>query len=245
MRPLTASELLRVWEQALPQPLITRLLLLLAAAWPEQSFQTLAELSIGQRDGYLLTLREWTFGPELVCQATCPTCGERLELRFNVAEIRVEPSSEPAQSLSLQAAGYEVSFRLPSSLDLLALIDFSDPADTQQRLLERCLLVVLHNGQPQPVQRLPEAVTTAVATRMAQVDPQADVQLTLSCPACSQLWAASFDIGAFFWAEINAWAYRILREVHLLASAYGWSETDILTMSPWKRQFYLKLILGA
>jgi hypothetical protein len=29
--------------------------------------------------------------------------------------------------------------------------------------------------------------------------------------------------------------------VHLLASAYGWSEGDILSMSPVRRQFYLEI----
>ena len=77
---------------------------------------------------------------------------------------------------------------------------------------------------------------------MAQADPQADVQLALSCPACSHQWQSVFDIVSFFWSEMNAWAYRILREVHILASAYGWREADILAMSPYRRQLYLKMV---
>jgi hypothetical protein len=33
-----------------------------------------------------------------------------------------------------------------------------------------------------------------------------------------------------------------VREVHLLASAYGWRESDILAMTPWRRQLYLELV---
>jgi hypothetical protein len=47
---------------------------------------------------------------------------------------------------------------------------------------------------------------------------------------------------SFFWMEVESWAYRILRQVHALASAYGWSEGDILAMSPWRRQFYLEMV---
>ena len=77
---------------------------------------------------------------------------------------------------------------------------------------------------------------------MAEVDPQADVQMDLTCPACGHQWQALFDIESFFWREISAWANRILREVHALASAYGWRESDILSMSTWRRQTYLNLI---
>ena len=83
-------------------------------------------------------------------------------------------------------------------------------------------------------------VVDAIVAHMAQADPQADIQLSLVCPQCGHQWQAAFDIASFFWSEINAWANRMLREVHILASRYGWSETDILAMSPWRRQFYLE-----
>ena len=76
---------------------------------------------------------------------------------------------------------------------------------------------------------------------MAETDPQADVQLALACPACGHTWQATFDIVSFFWSEINAWAYHTLREVHGLALAYGWTETDILALSPQRRQLYLEM----
>ena len=118
MRTLSALELLNVWERGLTQQPIQRALGLLAAACPETPPDALTKLSIGQRDGRLLMLREWTFGPQLVSLATCPRCGERLELTFKVSDIRVEPEAEPAEALSLSIAGYEVRFRLPDSLDL-------------------------------------------------------------------------------------------------------------------------------
>jgi len=78
--------------------------------------------------------------------------------------------------------------------------------------------------------------------RMAKADPQAEVLITMQCPACPHQWSAPLDIGAFFWAELNAWATRMLREVHLLAAAYGWREPDILALSPRRRQLYLEML---
>lgn len=94
------------------------------------------------------------------------------------------------------------------------------------------------------VSQLPESVITALSQRMAGADPQADVHLALDCPDCGHQWRAAFDIVSFFWSEIGVWAKRVLREVHILASAYGWREDDILAMSPWRRQVYLEM-LGA
>jgi hypothetical protein len=247
MRALSAPELLSIWEWGMAQPAAQRALALLAAASPDTPYDTLANLSIGQRDARLLTLREWAFGSQLVSVASCPDCDERLELNFGVSEIRVAAGSDPCadpEPLSLNVEGYEVRFRLPNSLDLAAVQNSQDLDATRRLLLERCLVAARHDGQAATADQLPAAVTTAIVARMEEADPQANVQLALSCPACGHAWQAAFDIVSFFWDEIDAWAYRTLRQVHRLASAYGWSQADILALSPWRRQFYLDLVNG-
>jgi hypothetical protein len=77
---------------------------------------------------------------------------------------------------------------------------------------------------------------------MAEADPQAEVRIALSCPGCSNQWSSVFDIVAFLWGEIEDWAQRLLLEVHALASAYGWSERDIVAMGPRRRRFYLEMV---
>lgn len=251
MRALSAPELLSVWEQGLAQPPVQRALTLLASACPETSPKQLAELSVGQRDTLLLTLREWMFGSQLQSMVSCPKCSDRLELSFKVSDVRVAAPAESAETLLLNVDNYEVRFRLPNSLDLVACANqiasttgFEDPSSAQQTLLERCLLAVCHHGQEQPVTQLPADVINAVEASMAEADPQADVQINLCCVACSHQWHSTFDIVSFFWSEINTWALRILREVHILASTYGWREADILAMSPYRRQLYLEMLVG-
>lgn len=243
MRALSASELLGVWERGLAQQPIQRALTLLSAAFPQTSPDVLAKLSIGQRDACLLTLREWLFGSQLVSLAMCPHCGERLELTFNVADIRVPSKAEPvSETFSLSLADYEVHFRLPNSLDLAAITSREGVAATRQMLLDRCLVTAHHNGEETLAHQLPAEIVDAIAQQMTQADPQADVHLDLTCPACNHQWQAPFDIVSFFWSEINTWAQRILGEVHTLAKAYGWSEVEILALTPWRRQFYLEMV---
>ncbi len=239
---LPARTLLNVWEQGLTRPPHLRALILLAAACPEMSLQSLAELSIGRRNAYLLTLREQTIGSHLTCRAVCSVCDEPLELNFEVSDIRTAPEATPPTTLELHTGDYEITFRLPNSLDLLALTEQSSEVSPRRQLLKRCLLAINCQGESQTIDQLPREVVAAIAAEMARADPQANVELSLSCPACAYQWSAPFDIISFFWEEINGWAYRTLYEVHKLASIYGWSEADILTMNPWKRQFYLKLV---
>jgi hypothetical protein len=79
---------------------------------------------------------------------------------------------------------------------------------------------------------------------MAERDPQAELLLDLTCPACAHRWEAPFDIVPFFWTEIATEAKRLLREVHTLARSYGWREADVLAMSATRRRSYLEVLDG-
>lgn len=241
MRALSAAELLSVWERGQSQPPVEKALALLTFACDGTPPEELALWSIGRRDDHLLTLREWAFGPRLQSIADCPACAARLELEFGVADIRVVPADSAVKELTLSVAGHEIHFRLPNSADLAGLSATEDTAANQLRLIERCVLSARRDEREVRADDLPAQVVSALAQRMAEADPQADVQLTLRCPACRHAWKAAFDIVSFFWSEISAWATRLLREIHLLASAYGWSEAEILALSPRRRQAYLEM----
>jgi hypothetical protein len=242
MHGLSAAELLAVWEQGRTAAPVERALRLLAAAEPEASAEALAALSIGRRNERLLRLRERTFGGSLEAVTACPACGERLELAFTVADLvrEAEETSDAVGPLWLEAQGWRVRFRLPSSADLAAVAGTGAAASTA--LLERCIEELEEAAEAGAGASLPPAIAAAVAERMAAVDPVADPELALSCPACDERWSSPFDVLAYFWAEIDAWARRTLREVHLLASAYGWTEAAILALSPQRRQAYIELV---
>src|SRR4051812_27885992 len=233
MRTLSASELLDAWERGLGQRPAERALTLLAAASPGTSPDALTGLSIGRRDAGLLAIREQTFGSSVTGIADCPNCSERIELTFDVSEIAMPDA--PVATESFTASG--VRFRLPDSRDLLALTGSGDVASGRALLLRRCVV-------DREADSLTDDDVAAIVSAMAEADPQADVQLDLSCPACQHQWFAVFDIASFLWTEVNAWAHRTLQDVHRLAVAYGWREPDILSLSPWRRQVYLEMADG-
>ena len=239
MRRLSASELLNVWETGLVQPPVRRALTLLAASRPESTADDLATLSIGQRDACLLELREKTFGPVLVCLTRCPACAERLEVTCNAGDLRVPSQPSEPSLLSLSADSFDVQFRPPNSFDLLAIANSNDLRDA---LWRRCVLSVQQRGEERTVDDLSSEVVDKIIELMGEADPQADVQVSFTCPSCAHRWLDAFDIVSFLWTEINSWAHRTLRDVHTLASAYGWRESEILALSPARREAYLHMV---
>jgi hypothetical protein len=240
---LTAADLLDFWERGLTNPLLKCVLDLLVIAYPELSFEQWKESPIGQRDRHLLDVREALFGSRLNCLTTCPKCSERLELGFEVAQLHAIPlNSQLQEKYLISIDDCEVQFRLPNSSDLLQISNLADVMLARRSLFERCVLQATRAGNPISIDDISEEVSNAIATRMAELDPQADMQILLTCPTCLCQWSTGFDIASFLWVEINAWASRILNEVHRLASAYGWSEAEILTLTPMRRQLYLDMI---
>jgi hypothetical protein len=241
MRALTAHDIVAVWERGERRHPVDRALVMLAAAWPASSLDELAELSIGRRDARLLAIREATFGPSLESFAECPSCGERLVFTMTTGEIRT-PEPEGTGEIEVRSGEHLLRFRLPNSRDLAALATADDPGSGARLLAERCLLGRSRDGSPVDDGDLPEAAVAALAGRMAECDPQAEVLIDMECLACAHRWQMLFDIAAFLWTEIAVAAKRLLREVHILARAYGWREADILSLSAARRQFYIEMV---
>jgi hypothetical protein len=244
MRVPSASELLSVWERCAEETPERRALALLSMACSDGPGDV-ARMSIGERDACLLTLREWMFGSAFECLALCPSCSVELELNFQVDDIRVPPAAQTDSTLAVEGPGYCVSFRLPNGSDLADAADLApghDVASLRRKLLERCVIEARYGERAVSSLELPEDLTMRISERMAQADPQANVDLALECAQCRHAWHSRFDIGTVLWSEIHAWAVRLLRDVHDLAWAYGWREADILGLSPRRRGFYLELI---
>jgi len=237
---LNAAILLDAWERGLPQGLPERALTLLSAwsAAPAESWQG---KSIGERDASLLRLREEVFGPWIEATASCPGCGATLQLAFDVGALR---ATAPAElPLRLVIDGYEVVYRLPTSLDLVEAVH-AGQTDGRHALLSRCLASVRLDGAPMGELEMPASVVDAVVEGMRRADPQADVRVAVQCLECAHSASIGFDILSFLWTEIEDWARRVVLEVHALASAYGWGESEILAMSARRRRLYAQVVGG-
>ncbi|MFI2372837.1 hypothetical protein [Streptomyces sp. NPDC018833] len=243
MQPeLTEAQMLDVWESGVRQEPPVRALLLAAAAAP--AGEEVADRPLAALRSLLLDLRCGSFGDVLPCTIDCPACDESLEVMVGAEELRATPGTGTApahgpgpMTAGLTAGSYQITYRALTGRDLLGLV----PADPQARrtLLSRCVVSV----EP-PTDALPDEVLEEVAQRLPDVDPGADTVLSLNCPRCHHEWWAALDVADHLWAEVDAYARRLLHDIHVLARAYGWSESDVLTVSPARRQFYLEAAAG-
>lgn len=239
MRALSDQEVLSIWETGLAQHPVDRALTILATALPETDRGRLAAMSIGRRNGYLMQVREAGFGAGVSGVAECPGCGGLLEWALDdVRSVGGGADEGGPHRLSLEE--YELLYRLPDSTDLAAVVLDGDVGGGRSALLQRCVLEAQRDGAWIEPASLPEAVVLKLAAEMDARDSQAETLLDFECPACGLRWQDLFDVLEFLWAEIQVRARRLLNEVHDLARAYGWSEADILEMSPVRRRFYLE-----
>ena len=241
MRVLAATDLLHVWERAGQAGPLQQALALLSAACPDRDPDGLADLSIGQRDTLLLALRAATFGPHLTGVVACPRCGEQIELAVDAADLQAEARRPVAKDVAVAVDGYTLRLRPPSSRDVMAASEV-EASDASGVIVQRCLVSASRGGAAVAAGDVPATVMAVAEQRLADADPRAEVRLRLSCPACGEETTTVLDIVSFFWREIDAWACRILREVHTLAAAYGWTEEAILALSPFRRACYLELV---
>ena len=137
--------------------------------------------------------------------------------------------------------GISLGYRLPNSTDLAAIVSAEDPQAARDLLVRRCVSDVRQGESELPVDELPEYVITALAQRIEEEDPLADIRIDLTCTECGNQWPVALDIVSFLWSEISGQARRLLYEVDALAHRYGWREEDILAMSSHRRNSYLDI----
>jgi hypothetical protein len=255
IRPLDAAELLDVWELGRGRHPIDRALVLLAFASPDQDWEQLCALPVGERNRRLLALRAATFGPRLDLVTACPRCGEQLEFDFTFPLDQLQPILPGTVERPLPGGAW-IRLRLPDSRDLAAVAATGDGSAGEQVLLSRCLLGHLTDGANPPIglgggdigagglagASAWAALKAAFTLAVEEADPLASIGFPVNCPDCGQAWEARLDPLDYLWRELHQRAIQLSREVHQLARAYGWTEGEILRLSPARRRLYLEQV---
>jgi hypothetical protein len=233
MRAISAADCLNLWERGCRFHPLDQGLLALAAALPDTPYQALAGWPLGRRNRALVELRCACFGSRLVAWVACPQCNEKLELEMDVRTLLAAEREQQADDpVSISGRSY----RLPTSHDLARLAGETDARIAARRLLEACRLEAAGAAD------YSDEEIDEIGDRLALADPMAETRLALQCAACGNQWVEGLDIGSFLWAEIEARARRLLMEIHALASAYGWTEDRILTLSEARRAWYVEMV---
>lgn len=184
-------------------------------------------LVLGDREIVLRALHAETFGRLVSTAAPCQAgCGETVAFDLDITALADDPP-EPGPAHRARIGDQEAILRLPTGADLEAALAGADPAGA---LLECCVGDV----------KLPRQ---AVSGALAQLDPNVETSIHFKCPACGALGERFLDAFELI-RQALADQGGVLAQVHRLASAYGWSEADILALPRGRRLRYCAMSGG-
>ena len=234
---ISTAALLDGWERGLGLPVVDQAPSVLSLVDPNCAID---ELSVGQCDALLFALYRRLFGDAVDSVTDCPRCGEQVALPLPVDQLQ-PVLVDDIEPFELEILGYRIRARVPSNNDLRFLAALSHEVGLYD-ILGRCLLEVTGPTMDRlQVDDLPEDVVAAAVELMSQIDPGAEVTISIIC-VCGAQWIDYLDIRSVFWARLTVWANEQLNDVERLARAYGWSERTILDISPWRRAWYLQAV---
>jgi hypothetical protein len=237
MLALNHADFLALWEAGSRLHPLDRGLLAIRASLPAQAGETpVADWPLGRRNRTLAALHTLYFGPRLEGWTVCAGCGEKLEFELDCRALGETPEPPALSQVGMDGK----IFRLPTSRDLARIANEDDPFQAAVRLLESC--AVDPPDHSAGIRGWPPEKIDAVADKMAEADPLAEISLGLACPLCHHTSEETLDLADFLWTEIEARARRLISEVHILATAYGWAEAAILALSDVRRATYLQMV---
>jgi hypothetical protein len=189
-------------------------------------------------DAALLALRREVIGDRVVATVHCTAaaCRAPSDLEFRVSEYVADVVSEQTAETTCDARpgwfslrGLALRFRLPTAADLLAI---SGCANAEDALAARCV---------EPVEA---AADPRVGAAMEALAPSLARELHGTCAECGADVRVLFDPLRFVLDELRDRAASIYDEIHTLASRYGWSEDEILSLSRQRRARYVERVLA-
>jgi len=212
------------------------------------------ELAVSDRDRLLAAVYAATFGDQIESVVPCEHCGEGSELGFSLAALVESLAPEPNDLAACGLSGPDeagvytladgLRFRLPSSADQRALLD---TRSDQRRvaLLRRCIVADAEPGAARTPSDLSAEILDRVESAMEIVGPTVARTLNLNCHECGVEQSARFDIQHFLLRALAHERRFLMREIHYLASSYGWSLDEILGLSRDDRRTLVGLVAAA
>ncbi len=160
--------------------------------------------------------------------ASCPHCAAMVDVEVPVAAMALD--DDVAVLAARRAGRNHGALRVPTVGDLVDAAALGTPEEAQALLAERCGL-----GEVDPEE------WDAAITDLDESHPLLAPSCAVACPDCGEQFEATLDPVELCWAAVDAAAAEVIDDVVALASAFGWSEADVLAVPPRRRAMYRRL----
>lgn len=175
-------------------------------------------LAASDRDALLAALHRQLWGDRLVSSLRCPACEAMYDLSFELSALQRQlaqhmPAHEVTAARSLRTADGRC-WQLPTADDEAQAANLG-----------------LAQGRAQLAAASTAALPAAqAALALEALAPLLDVDLDTTCAECGQAQLARFDLQSYVLQRLLDERESLLVELHQLASGYGWSLHDILSL---------------
>lgn len=242
-RPLTGAMELAAATAAAGSGVAARVTEILAQAvatlgGQPAGYRELASLCVADRQLLMLRLGQRLDGDRVWLTGCCEACRSPFDFSLERSAVPITPAGAGYPLASATLRGQRVTLRVPTGADQEQLAELDDRA-ALETLLKRCLVAI--DGRPPGTCFAADLAPEELALLEQAVEgvaPGLATRLLVACPECGAKQTLRFDPYDFRSLSVEA----LLREVHLLASAYHWSEAEILALPTERRRHYLRLI---
>ncbi len=173
------------------------------------------DLATSDRDMLLAMLHRGLWGDRIVSTLDCAACETPYDIDFNLSALQASlaASREPTVALGPRevADGEGRRYLLPTAA-------------------EETAAAIAGDGEGLAAAIAPEIPSPTLNQRLEALAPIIDVDLDASCAECGHRSSVRFDIQTFTLQRLLDERESLLAAVHVIASAYGWSLDEILTL---------------
>lgn len=190
-------------------------------------------LAASDRDRLLACVYRRTWGDAIRSTLTCRACAARFDLGFSLRALQEHldangAHADPGADREFAEPGGE-RIVVPCAVDELAAARHATPVEALARAAS-------DSGT---------ASVAAIAERLEALAPILDLELLAACAECGHEQAIEFDLQSFLLARLLNERALLTRDIHVLASTYGWSFAEILALPRTQRQAQVAMIEAA
>jgi len=203
------------------------------------------KLAAPDRDRLLAAVYTGTYGPRVESTVTCESCASPFDLDFSLDEFRQQiESSADANGITADTDGTFATpsgarFRFPTGADEIAAAGL--PMTEAATALMRASIPDASDAPDAAVAEFADVVQAG----MNAVAPLLQAELGAVCPECGAHHEIWFDIQHYLLSSLLAEQPRLDREIHALATAYGWGLGEILDLPRRRRRALVAVATGA
>src|SRR5262252_823360 len=211
--------------------------------WPTGDSGDAAELSAPDRDTLLAAVYARAYGVCVDATAHCTACASPYDIRFSLAELRDvltrNPSADKIQALpdGTFRAESGIRFRLAAARDEIE-VSLLPEQEAARALAARCLL----ESRPGGDFSNDDEILAELESAMEDVAPVLDLDINTTCPECRCPQTIRFDVQFYLLQALEQDRTRLARDIHYIASAYGWSLQEVLSLERTERRKFVQFI---